>query len=128
MRTVRLDRKLTQSKIAKIIGVTTNTITYSELNRNKPTVKYASKIIKLIGYFPFEWKDKPLPIQMKYARMMSGHTVKEINCECSSLMRVERGTSMPSAKTKEKIEIYIQGDSHNKKALTIVRASKGLKI
>ena len=112
MRTVRLDRKLSQSKVAKIIGVTTDTITNWELNRNEPTLKYASKIIKFIGYFPFEWKDEPLHIQMKYARMISGQTVKEmaeeLNCDWSSLMRIERGISNPSSKTKEKIGIYIQ--------------------
>lgn len=44
LRKVRLERNMSQKEVAKIIGVTTDTITNWELNRNKPQKKYSKQI------------------------------------------------------------------------------------
>jgi DNA-binding transcriptional regulator YiaG len=50
LRKKRLDLNLTQSQVAKIINVTTDTITNWELNRKEPNHKHISKIISFLGY------------------------------------------------------------------------------
>jgi len=52
LRKRRLDLDLTQPQVAKIINVTTDSITNWELNRNKPQLKYIPKIISFLGYAP----------------------------------------------------------------------------
>ena len=44
LRKVRLDRGMSQSQVAEIIGVDTDTITCWELNRNRARAKYHSRI------------------------------------------------------------------------------------
>lgn len=111
LRKVRIQRKLSQSQVAKIIGVSTNTITFWEKNRNHPTEKFASKIIKFLGYFPFEWEHENLQTQVKYARMVSGHTLKhmgkEIGVDSSTIYKIFNGKSKPQDETLEKIQKYV---------------------
>jgi len=54
LKKARLERKLSQPKVAKIFGVVTDSVTYWETNHHQPTIKEASRIIKFLGYFPFE--------------------------------------------------------------------------
>lgn len=49
IRTVRLDRGLSQSDVANIIGTTTDTITYWEKMRSHPQIRYRSKIHLFFG-------------------------------------------------------------------------------
>ena len=43
---------LYQQEVAKIIHVTTDTITNWELNRTKPNIEYIPNIISFLGYTP----------------------------------------------------------------------------
>jgi len=52
LRKKRLDLNLSQSQVAKIINVTTDSITNWELNRNEPNLNQVPKIISLLGYTP----------------------------------------------------------------------------
>jgi len=52
LRKKRLDLSLHQQQVAKIIHVTTDTITNWELNRTKPDIKYIPSIISFLGYTP----------------------------------------------------------------------------
>ena len=54
IRAKRLDLGLFQKDIAGIIGVTTDTITNWEKNRNQPMRWLNLKINKFLGYSPFE--------------------------------------------------------------------------
>ena len=54
IRAKRLDLGLLQREVAGIIGVTTDTITNWEKNRNKPMNWHSLKINKFLGYSPFE--------------------------------------------------------------------------
>ncbi|KAA3630601.1 MAG: XRE family transcriptional regulator [Bacteroidetes bacterium] len=53
LRKVRLDRNLSQPDVAKLLGVTTDTVTNWELNRNQPRAKFVNKIISFLDYIPF---------------------------------------------------------------------------
>jgi transcriptional regulator with XRE-family HTH domain len=60
LRKVRLDRGLSQSNVARILKVTTETVTRWELNRNQPTVKFVKAVIEFLGYVPFVSYDRSL--------------------------------------------------------------------
>ncbi|MBL7789348.1 MAG: helix-turn-helix transcriptional regulator [Chitinophagales bacterium] len=111
MRKARLERKLSQPQVAKILNVVADTVTLWELNRNEPTEKYASKIIKFIGYFPFEWEHENLQTQVNYARMVSGQTLrqmgKEIGVDSSTMYKIFSDKSEPKGETLVKIRSYI---------------------
>jgi DNA-binding transcriptional regulator YiaG len=47
-----MDRELTQNQVATMIGVTTDTVTNWELNRNKPRQRYHPRIFEFIGFVP----------------------------------------------------------------------------
>jgi DNA-binding XRE family transcriptional regulator len=52
IRKKRLDLNLSQTQVAKIINVTTDTITNWELNRSEPSLNQIPKIISFLGYSP----------------------------------------------------------------------------
>ncbi|TNE64221.1 MAG: XRE family transcriptional regulator [Bacteroidetes bacterium] len=49
LRKTRLDRGLSQSELARLLNVTTDTITGWELNRHEPTAKLAKRISNFLG-------------------------------------------------------------------------------
>lgn len=111
LRKTRLERKLSQPKVAKIIGVTASIVTYWELNQRIPTVKKMPKIVSFIGYFPFEWKNESLKTQINYAKMMAGHSVEdmaqEIGCHPCTITNITREKTKPHPNTLENILKYI---------------------
>ena len=54
IRAKRLDLGLIQKNVAGIIGVTTDTITNWEKNRNEPMYRHNPRIIEFLGYCPLE--------------------------------------------------------------------------
>lgn len=54
LRKTRLDRGLSQSDVARIFKVATDTVTGWEMNRHKPSLKLAKVIVGFLGYIPFE--------------------------------------------------------------------------
>jgi DNA-binding transcriptional regulator YiaG len=60
LRKVRLNRELSQLDVARILRVTTDTVTNWELNRNQPRAKFAKRIISFLGYIPFLFENVPL--------------------------------------------------------------------
>jgi DNA-binding transcriptional regulator YiaG len=52
LRKTRLDRELTQNQVSTIIGVTTDTVTNWELNRNSPRKRFHSRIYNFLGKVP----------------------------------------------------------------------------
>ncbi|HAQ02364.1 TPA: transcriptional regulator [Candidatus Nomurabacteria bacterium] len=59
LRTRRLDLNLSQSQVAKLINVTTDSITNWELNRNTPDLTYIPKIISFLEYSP-DFNENPI--------------------------------------------------------------------
>jgi len=50
----RIDLGLFQKEVTKTIGVTTDTITNWEKNRNQPMYRHYPRIIEFLGYCPLE--------------------------------------------------------------------------
>ena len=107
LRKERLDRKLSQPDVAKLLNVTPDTITAWELNRNQPTAKLAKKVIDFLGYFPFSFEGASIGEQLYYARLILGKTQKEaaeiIGCDASNLRLIELDKRKPHERINRKI-------------------------
>lgn len=55
-----MDQGLFQEQVAKILGVTEQSITNWELGSSEPGVKYIPKIIEFIGYCPYDPAADPI--------------------------------------------------------------------
>lgn len=112
LRKTRLDRNLSQPQVARVIGVTTDTITNWELNRNTPEAKQAAKIISFIGCVPQEWGRASLRERLYYARQVKGVThrqlAKELKIDASTIGATEAEKRNPSKKTTLKIKYFIE--------------------
>ena len=111
LRKTRLDRGLSQPDVARILKVTSNTITTWELNQKEPTAKCAKSIIAFLGYFPFTRNNTTLGKQLYYARLITGKTQKQvaklIDCDTSNLRCIELDERIPQTKLHEKIQEFI---------------------
>jgi transcriptional regulator with XRE-family HTH domain len=111
LRKVRLDRDLSQSDIARLLNVTTDTVTGWEMNRHEPPAKLAKAIIDFLGYVPFMSAEDSLGKRLRLARLASGMTQEEvaawIGCDESNLRLIEACQRQPQEKTKIKMEGFI---------------------
>ena len=110
-RKTRLDLGLSQTDVAKMLNVTTDTITGWELNRHKPTARFAKSIIAFLGYIPFNIRCLSVGKRLYFARLITGMTQKQvanlIGCDVSNLRRIELEQRKPFAKTHERIQDFI---------------------
>ncbi len=110
LRKVRLDRGMSQPQVAKLIKVTTDTVTGWELNRFEPQARLAKRIIKFLGYLPSNGKPESIGWTLRQARMVLGHTQKQaakrMNCDESNIRQIESGKRYPRVETSRKIERY----------------------
>jgi transcriptional regulator with XRE-family HTH domain len=98
---------MSQSDVAKILKVSTDTVTGWELNRYGPTIRPAKSIIAFIGHFPFKVDGISLGKQLYYARLITGKTQKQvadqIGCDASNLRYIELNAKKPLTGVRAKI-------------------------
>ena len=106
----RLDLKLLQKEVAQKIGVDKVSIYNWENNRSSPKLHYIPKVIRFLGYVPFE----PLPRTpgegiVRYRRL-SGITQKELanrlGIDPSTLGRWEQDGGKPSRKLSARLDRF----------------------
>ena len=102
LRKKRLDLDLTQPQVAKLINVTTDSITNWELNRNTPDLNQIPKIISFLGYSP-DIIENPI----KKYRIEKGISQKELarilEIDPTTLSRIEKGNERISQVVKLKL-------------------------
>ena len=102
LRKKRLDLNLSQPQVAKIIQVTTDSITNWELNRGTPNLTVIPKIISFLEHTP-----KMNQNEIKEYRIQKGMSqkvlAKILNIDVTTLSRIERGRGMISEKVKKKL-------------------------
>lgn len=105
LRKKRLDLNLSQPQVAKIIQVTTDTITNWELNRVNPLISYISKIILFLEYTPEIEKNS-----IKDYRINNGLNQKEmakiLQIDPKTLARIERKGNRINDATKTKLILH----------------------
>jgi len=109
IRKKRLDLKLHQYEIAPLIGVNKTTIFNWERNYSSPELRHIPKVIKFLGYIPFEKEPKALGEKIVYYRHLAGMTQKELarqlGVDPTTLARWERGKRNPSIVFQKKLTI-----------------------
>ena len=105
LRKKRLDLNLTQPQVAKIINVTTDSITNWELNKGTPNLIFIPKIISFLEYTPIVNENS-----IKSYRIQNGLSQKEfakiLEIDPTTLSRIERGCDRISSGVMKKLVKY----------------------
>ena len=116
IRARRLSLKLWQEDVAKILQVSSDTITNWETDRSAPNVKYYPAIIKFLGYIPFMFDLSKFGNKIKYYRYVKGLSHTEmgelLQRGASTIASWENGESVP-AWGKSFIENFVDLDGKN---------------
>lgn len=113
LRTVRLNRKMTQMEVATQLEVNRNFVSEAELNNRTNTIFALHKIYLFLGYIPETLKIDESTLQGKlYAhRIKFGYTfrdlVEKIGLDKSTIGRFEKGITSKQ-ETIDKIEKYLK--------------------
>jgi len=99
LRKKRLDLKLLQKQVGLILGVEEATIWNWENNHSSMKLHYIPKVLKFLGYMPFDRQVKTLGEKVVGYRRISGITQKELakqlHIDPGTLGRWERNESQP---------------------------------
>jgi len=119
LRTVRLDRGLSQPEAAKLLKVTPDTVTGWELNKHEPPARLAKRIIHFLRYVPEVGGQKSLGKRLRQARQILGHTQeqasKKMSCDESNMRYIELEKRKPQKNTSQRIERNIWSAEQKKK-------------
>jgi DNA-binding XRE family transcriptional regulator len=74
----RLDLKLLQKDVAKIIGVSEDSIRFWETGYAEPQIQHAPGIIQFLGYCPYPFETETLGGRIKYYRLLNGLSCKKL--------------------------------------------------
>lgn len=109
----RIELGLLQKDVAKLIGVCEDSITLWENNRNEPSIIYYPKIIKFLGYVPFDVDSSTLGGQLKLYRYLHGFSQEELartlDINESTVFHYENNKHKPSPKTLRKFRSLLCG-------------------
>jgi DNA-binding XRE family transcriptional regulator len=99
LRKRRIDLGLLQREVAKLIGVSEDSITYWENGRAKPQIQHMPKIIEFLGYNPLEVEEKNLAGKIKNYRLSHGLSHKKfgklVEVDATTVGACENETSPP---------------------------------
>jgi len=106
IRLKRLQLGLLQKDVAKIIGVSEDSVTYWERNRTIPLIRYMPKIIEFLGYNPMVVHRSTLSGRIVEFRILNGLTYKSmarlVGVDATTIAAWEHNDTIPlkNAKTK----------------------------
>lgn len=94
-----MELKLLQKDVAKICGVTEDSITNWEKNRSNPKIKFLPRIAKFLGYLPLEFDLTTHQGKLKAYRYRNGLTHAQLGkifkVNASTISGWERGKDTP---------------------------------
>jgi transcriptional regulator with XRE-family HTH domain len=107
LRNRRLELRLVQKEVAKIIGVSDETINNWEHNHTEPPVSASDKILGFLGYSPFKVDTSTLAGKLKAYRYSNGlsqeQAGKTLDLDETTINKIELGKVKLSNKTLEKL-------------------------
>jgi len=110
LRKRRLDLKLLQKEVAQTFGVNKASIFNWENNRISPSFYFIPKIIKFLGYYPYDTKAKTLGEKIKTYRKFLGLSQKKLanllGIDVSTIGHWERGKNRPQKRHLEKLNTF----------------------
>ena len=105
-----MDLGLLQREVAEIIGVTESSIWNWE-HGTEPELQYNPRIIKFLGYIPFDCPDDTVGRLAWYKRAMGmnfDHLGEAMGRDPEQLSDWLSGRHNPFRKNREKIELFLQ--------------------
>lgn len=112
IRKKRIDSGLTQAELAKILNVSTDSVTYWENNRNKPQIAYYPRIHHFLGFDTATFDETNFRGRLQTYRWRNGISCKDIarllKVDTSTIRTWEKGLNMPSQKKIDEIEALFQ--------------------
>jgi len=115
LRKKRLDLNLLQKDIAKKIGVDKASIYNWENNRISPSFYFIPKIIKFLGYIPYDTKAKTLGEKIKTYRLVLGFSQKKLanllGIDVSTIGHWEREKNRPQKRHLKKLTTFFNSFS-----------------
>ncbi|MCG3165577.1 MAG: hypothetical protein POELPBGB_01345 [Bacteroidia bacterium] len=112
IRKTRLERKLSQLEVGKLLSVDEMSVNGWELNRHFPPARHVAKIISFLGYIPTDWKEGSLGKQLRYARLITGlnqeQLAQRIGCDETNLRVIELDKRTPREETLRKLTEFIK--------------------
>jgi len=108
LRNKRLELRMLQKEVANIIGVSEDSITGWENNRNGPSIIYYPKIIQFLEYLPFDIDSSTLGGQIKLYRYLHGLSQEGLahvlDVNELTVFHYENNKHKPSPKTLKKFK------------------------
>lgn len=105
----RLELELMQKEVGKFFGISEETIYNWESGRNQPDIKLIPKIIKFLGYVPFEPEGGDLISRLKFYKLINGLTVEGLAERLSKHPDQVRAWLTGRRKPSRKNEKWIEG-------------------
>jgi len=109
LRKRRLELKILQKEVAAILGVSEDTITYWENERNKPQIQFYPQIIQFLGYYPFDVDTKSIGGQIYKYRADYGLSHKNLarvtGFDPGTLSSWEQNVTVPSVRDRMKLVV-----------------------
>lgn len=106
----RLDLKLEQQQVAKILKITESTVWNWEKNRVNPRTKYYPYIMEFLGYCPYEsaktWGDK-LKLHRVYQGLSYRKLGERLRIDPGTLERWEKGGKIPWKRLKDRVDGFM---------------------
>ncbi len=108
----RLDLRLSQAKVAHLLGLNENTIAQWELNHKIPMISFLPKIISFLGYVPLigveesSLRGKVISYRMRHG-ISQGELAKRITMDSTAVMNFEKGKDI-LPKYVERLEKFMQ--------------------
>jgi len=108
----RLELGLTQKEVGEFFGVSEETIYNWESGKKQPDLKLMPKVIKFLGYIPFEPEGDDLISRLKFYKLVNGLTVEELAEKISKHPDQVRawltGRRKPSRKNEKWLEEFLK--------------------
>lgn len=112
IRKKRMDLKLLQKDVARIINVTRDCISLWEKNHSVPQISHFPRIIKFLGYCPLEFDETTLSGRIKAYRWRNGLSNKRLGkllkVDGSTILTWKNGTSIPQQEKLQKLEVLLR--------------------
>ena len=112
LRKKRMDSGLTQAKLAKILDVSTDCVTYWENNRSKPQISYYPRIHHFLGFNTTTFDETNIWGRLQTYRWRNGVSRRDIarllKVDTSTVRAWEKGLNMPSQKRIDQIEALLK--------------------
>jgi transcriptional regulator with XRE-family HTH domain len=108
----RMDLRLLQKDVAKIMEITEESVMHWETERYPPQLQFYPGIIKFLGFNPFKVKGKTLAVRIKNYRFENGLSHKKmgalVGVDAATISTWETGKHSPQGDNLQQVETVLK--------------------